>query len=260
MAEQVLRRFPSASLRRDGPGQLRYTGNPPSKPEFEMVKPISDGKGMAAIVISITEASPTGSTHGILQEPPRAHLADDSSRAISPSLFNVELPPSESHADTPASADSSPVLQTSSPVLKGNGESSPTSAHSPVMRSMFPRFDPALPLQQQPYYPAVNRGFSRIPDAAMTRLEYSPSCYSQSENTSIPKAGYIHPTSPNIPTTVTTLLTPPEPQPEFSSPSDLLPLWSLANGQGLNSSTSTYTLRLEWYLPHSPPPNHLKPN
>ncbi|KAI4124562.1 MAG: hypothetical protein LQ347_005686, partial [Umbilicaria vellea] len=219
MAEQVLRLFPSASLRRDGPGRSRYAGKPPSEPEFEMVKPLS-GIATAAVVISITEASPTRSTHDIIQEPPRAHLANVSSRAISPSPSNIELPPSpsDSRADTPAPADSSPILPTSSATFEHNGGTSPTSLHSPVMQSMFPRFDPTLSLQQQRYYPTAEKGYSQIPDAAMTRAEYSPSCYSQPEVIPTTKTAYIRPKTPKIQTTISTIPPPPEPQPEFSSP------------------------------------------
>ena len=263
MAEQVLSLFPSASLWREGPGRLRHAGKPPSEPEFEMIKPLSDGKGMAtaAVVITITEASPTRSTHDILQESPRAHLSDEISRAVSLSPSNIELlpSPSDNRADTPAPAESLPILQTSSPVLDCNENTSPTSVHSPVMRSMFPRFDPTIPLQQQRYYPTIESRPSCIPNAAMTRVEYSPSCYSESENIPISKAGYLQSKTPNMPTTISPIPPPPESQPEFSSPGDLLDLWSLANGQGLDSSSSTYTLQLEWYLFPSLHPSFLPP-
>ncbi|MCJ1301195.1 hypothetical protein MMC08_003994 [Hypocenomyce scalaris] len=250
MAEQVLRLFPSASLRRDGPGRIRYSGRPPSEPEFEMVKPHSDGKGIesAAVVISITEASPTGFIHNIIQEPPRAYLVDEHSRAISPSPSNIELPPSpsDSRAETPALTEGSPHLQTSSTTLDRDAGASPTSVHSPVMRSMFPRFDPTIPLHQQRYYPTAERGPSPIPSAATARPEYAPAMYSPTGRTPTAESGYNQFESPRTPTATYPL--PPamaEAQPEISTPSDLLSLWSLANGQGLDSTTSTYVLQLE---------------
>lgn len=112
----------SSPLRRCGEKDQVLTvtaGKPPSGPEFGMVKHLSDGTEMAtaAVVMSITEASPTKSTHDVVQEPPRAHLVNANSQGyiiqdpINPIAFRQSR-------RTPAQADSLPILQTSSPIIR----------------------------------------------------------------------------------------------------------------------------------------------
>ena len=190
-------------------------------------------------MIAVTERTPP------VAAPPKACLAGVQQASSPP-----RRTPLRSRATSPSQPSSPTRSHTSSPTLVRNSSIGSTGTHSPVMRSMFPRFDPNVPLSQQKYYPNMDR-VPRAPvwtDDSFTRPEYSPSLYSQpgspeavsSRGKSKPAASLL--TSPND---VSTDLQ-KQPTPSLSTPEELVDIWSIANGQASESGQDNYTLGLRW--------------
>lgn len=150
-------------------------------------------------------------------------------------------------------------IRTSSPTLmRSNSAPSPglLSPISPVMRSIFPRYNPTLSLASQHYYPSSpNRGGSSNEVARLEALRspaYAGSVDSRAEISgenilgTVPRSPIIaSPSGSGIPSRISghahTL-----PSSPISTPKDLLDLWSIANGQGSQEAAATYTLGLSW--------------
>ncbi|KAL2122800.1 hypothetical protein VTJ04DRAFT_3255 [Mycothermus thermophilus] len=171
------------------------------------------------------------------------------------------------------------------------GPSSPSSSSEPVaIRSIFPVYNPDLPLSQQPYYPTEVTSPTHIPQSAISRPLYAP------RNDDIPSppprtanppgvfrsATVAAPSSPTLVspnrvtrsnTTITAATTavastpaarwPPlaEPRrepnsaPPFSSTEDLRTLWKVTNGWRATASEGrVYCLRLA--ASTDPPPSY----
>ena len=191
------------------------------------------------VIIAVTEAPPIIE----ILPPPPARLAEP--RPSTP-VRNVS---SSLPDDNGVSNLQSPLVsrsQTSSPMPVQNGGDTPNH-QSPVMRSMFPRFDPSLPLDSQQYYPTVNRA----PPAILRQSEaaqYSPSMYSQPR--SPPSAGLNNPwAASRIQSTLANsspLRISEEPPPNLSTGEQLLDLWTIANGQDSPEAAASYNLGLRW--------------
>lgn len=232
----------------------------PSEPDFELVKMPGDTQEVV-IAIEDTDAA----TYTTLSAPlkadrtkvmdfhkplhrsplstlPKAVVADNQRPTT-----RREMPP-----PAPRSRPASPRSTSSSPTLVRNGSIASTATHSPVMRSMFPRYDPSVPLTHQKYYPNAE---SRPMLPNMTRdaensSSYSPSLYS--------RMGNISPEFVKQDIGTPRTLTGSRPASPFqasegsthasnlSSPEELLDLWSIANGQGSPEALDTYTLLLSW--------------
>jgi len=238
--------------------------------------------GAQGIMISVQEAPPAPATSQIapavpvqsqstaatipppppapiqLAAPPKARTKD-SSRPSSPLRIST-TPEPPTRAPSPVQGSISQQTHRSSPTLVRNGSIASTGTHSPVMRSMFPRFDPTVPMTRQNYAPTAVTGPVAWQGEASSHQNYSPSVYSQ----------------PGTPPTSTinnfkdaraasngmrqsplqnSELAPPN----LSTPEHLLHLWSLANGQETSECSETYTLGLRWYVYHSslsPHPRH----
>lgn len=150
-------------------------------------------------------------------------------------------------------------IRTSSPTLvRSNSAPSPAlhSPISPVMRSIFPRYNPTLPLARQHYYPSNPNLRGSANEAA--RLEalrspaYAGSVDSRAETLgenilgTVPRSPITaSPSGSGIPSRIPghTCALPSSP---ISTPEDLLDLWSIANGQGSQEAAATYTLGLSW--------------
>lgn len=114
---------------------------------------------------------------------------------------------------------------------------------TPVMRSMFPRLDPDVPLPRQNYVPMTD-GMPPPPPRSRQNSTYSPSLYSQPR--SPPTMGpHVRHVSLAIAGS-SPLRVAEEPPPDLSTGEELLDLWSVANGQGSQEAKETYTLGLEW--------------
>ncbi|KAL8688468.1 MAG: hypothetical protein Q9218_005630 [Villophora microphyllina] len=241
-------------------GVVRYTTRPPLRePDFEMMKPMGD---VHEVVIAIEEDNATLARH--LPPPPKVYTPPSDNptapsfrlqaptpplaeRPATPVSLTVSCPsptsPSPSRAASPTSMGSSPQSRTSSPTLVRNGSTASTGTYSPVMRSMFPRYDATIPLAQQPYYP---RGDINPAVAPLTRRfdhpsSPSPSLYSQHEPVS---------TQSNFCKTGLRLQNLREPLQgsialsSISTPAELIGFWALANGQRSSDAAAKFTLEL----------------
>lgn len=178
--------------------------------------------------------------------PPQADRPTTPISLIASCPSSTSLP--RSHSVSLASMESSPCSHTSSPTLVRKGSTASTGTCSPVMRSMFPRYDPTLPLAQQRYYPNVEIDFAMT--AANTRVDnpgsYSPSMCTQPESLAdrretgspsglrLQNAGKL---SERI-----------EDLPGFSTPVELVDFWALANGQMNLKAAKECRLELSWYV------------
>ncbi|EUC28727.1 hypothetical protein COCCADRAFT_8946 [Bipolaris zeicola 26-R-13] len=146
--------------------------------------------------------------------PPQNNYIDDLQYTTSPDL-NRAVSPAFSEAQTLVRANSSATrVRCASPQ-----EEIP-------MRSMFPVYDPTVPLSRQPYQPTQASPTTQIPRTQISRSPYSSESYVPHSN--------VH-TSSSIP--------PPPPKP-FFTPSNLLDnMWLATNGQE-EPSVQIYTLRM----------------
>lgn len=147
-----------------------------------------------------------------------------------------ERSPSRSHTNSPDHVQDDSVTS--------------KSPHSPVMRSIFPRYNPKVPLAKQHYYPNIESGQGSA--NGQTEARSSASARSPSRlktlNSTFPKTeiegigSVLNRTDENLYGTSSS-----RPAPTLSTPEELLDLWSVANGQGSQEAADTYTLGLSWY-------------
>ncbi|KAL8799111.1 MAG: hypothetical protein Q9182_006145 [Xanthomendoza sp. 2 TL-2023] len=242
---------------------LRYTTRPPIRePSFEMMKPAGE---VHEVVIAIEEDNTV--THYPIPPPPKAYISPAQDLATPSFRLQAPTPPlaerpatpvslvvscpsptisSQSRAASPTSIESSPHSHTTSPTLVRNGSTASTGTYSPVMRSMFPHFDPTVPLAQQQYYPSMDINPAMV--AGSTRTDdigsYSPSLYSQQEHSSRTlDAGFARTDGLGL----KNMMKPSESSNDassFSTPNELVALWALANGQEAPEALQKYRLEL----------------
>ena len=258
-SETAIRRFPKMSL-----GSTRYTTRPRAGlPEFDMFPPLGKTNGF---VIQITDAPPpppagppsvipeTQDTaeHSPKQKPqppplaipPKAYISDNQRPATPPSPPTSF--PTRSRAASPTEIPL-PRSTTNSPtVVRRN------SGATPVMRSMFPCYDPNIPLTQQQYRPDIDRvpGLASAMAVAGTS-SYRPPSYSQQVNNR-PSSAYLQLErgrlkAADIKESPFRSADNAEHQIALSSPEQLLDLWDVANGQTASEEVvDTYVLELSW--------------
>ena len=282
MASATLSLFPSPSLKNKSnlKGGLRPGQRSAKEPDFEMVKMSDSTQG---IIIAIQEtptsnheettseeprfASPSPEQHNlpsiVLSAPSKAQVPNKQSpssttrpRTPSPSQKQMQTTsrssspvhssPSRTRAPSPLQLEGSPRSQASSPTLvrKGSNASTRTATHSPVMRSMFPRYDPSVSLGRQQYYPSAQSG--RVSSEVPEHMSSSSLCSQQNRQNGRPLAPTLvipasSGTAPilqeviNGPATVT-----------FSAPDELTQLWDIANGQGRDGANDAFKVELGW--------------
>ena len=249
-----------SSLRRPAhKGSTRYTRKPTAGlPEFNMFPPLGKTNGF---VIQITEAPPPRSGPAETQEiaehaprqkpqppplaiPPKAYISNDQRPATPPSLPTSF--PTGNEAASPTKVPL-PRSSTNSPTLVRSN-----SGATPVMRSMFPRYDPNIPFTQQRYRPDIDR----VPGlASAMAVAGSASCgppsYSRQANNR-PSSAYLQLESDRL--KARDIKESPfrsadngEPRTTLSSPEQLLDLWDIANGQTASEEVAdSYVLELSW--------------
>lgn len=223
-----------------------------------------------AVVIAIKETSPSSLN---ISAPPKAHLPRLQTSSPTPNQDSVERPitvkasndqrpmtppnplpppPPRSRTATPAKEPSLHSHASSTTLIRGDGDTS-TSSQSPVMRSMFPRYDPMISLAKQHYYPDVENN----PRLVAAQLDvprsssFGTSVHAQqgtaspnfSRPSSAPQA--VHDPVNSLSRRGSEDL---RPVPTLSTPEELLDLWSIANGQASQEATDTYILGLNWYV------------
>lgn len=244
-------------------GDTRFTRKPTAAlPDFDMLHPSGKANGF---VIQITEAppSPPGPPSVILEAqdteeqaprrkpqppplaiPPKAYISGDQRPAISPSPLTPS--PRGSRAASPAEVPL-PRSSTNTPILVRSN-----SGATPVMRSMFPRYDPTISFSQQQYRP----GIESVPVlasvmAAAGTSSYRPPSYSQQTNNR-PSSAYLQLETARI-KAADSKESPfrsannTEHETTLSSPEILLNLWNIANGQAASEGVADiYVLELSW--------------
>ncbi len=252
-------------------GILRYSTRPPKDPEYEMFSMPKLSNSSQGIVIAIEETTPS---KFVLSAPPKAYLSKSKASESTPMPITstsaekpfergeqkTSAPPSRlptrplNHAVSPIKERSMTPARIGSPALVRSNSAPSTGLNSPVspvMRSMFPRYDHNLPLARQLYYPSnpSNRGSANETPRSSA---YSGSVHSQTETlgTNILK------TVPGGPRNVphhASRISPKASEhseivhkPSLSTPEELLDLWSVANGQGSQEAADIYTLGLSW--------------
>jgi hypothetical protein len=226
---------PSNPFRRPSRKERQTTRSPSPVPlqELKSVNPES-------VLIQIIEDTK------VIHPLPQAHICQSRSATESPAPVsnrgdatrNRDQPGSPlSH--TSQSVDSPSQNNTAHQKAGSSQRSSATSHKSPVVaiRSMFPRYNHELPLNQQDYYPQ-NAGPGSRP------LPASPPNAAQS----IPPAEVDAMLGPKtVPASIlnfpTDILSSHEVR--YSSAEELLNLWETANGQRLHDSLGTFNLRME---------------
>lgn len=233
---------------------LRHS-NRPKDFEFEMFKMPKSSSNSRGVVIAIEETVPaefvrstSSKAYDSTPKPVasmRSEVAHETSHYKTSNASN-RLPAPLNLLISPA-RERSPRSNTSSPNLVSSNDIGSAVAHSPVMHSMFPRYDPTIPLAKQHYYP--DHEINREPADPKPKLPW-PSASS---------ASFLSPSPPKVNTRSPSTLSngksgvpvhdsnSSELSPAISTPEELLDLWSVANGQGSQEAAETYTLRLSWY-------------
>ena len=260
-------------------GSIRYTTKPPSGlPEFEMLAPSGKSNGF---VIQIAEGRPSLSesvrpltaqrpaTHTEPRQrpqppplaiPPKAHITEEQRPGTPPSPPNIpnvqERAPSPT--DIPLPHSSAPT-----PTIGEGGVAASPKPETPVMRSMFPRYDPSRPLDRQSYYPHLNSvpGLaSAMATAGSSRTRNSNNPYRQqmarrSLDLAKPGSDSQRPGIVEVKESPLRTVETAEQQTTFSKPEDLVEVWNIANGQAASEEAAdTYSLELSWqafFLPLS---------
>lgn len=233
-------------MRKDRPkpkGILRYSTRPPKDTEFEMFKMPKPSGESRGVVIAIEETIPS-KAYESAPKPVSLMVSGVAHEGIHdmPSTAPNRLPPPPLNLSvSPAGERSPPRSQTSSPTVARNNCIGLAAAQSPVMRSMFPRYNPKIPLAKQHYYP--NHQIQGSADAKFKIPQPSAPSASVPSQVNTRSPAIISEGKSGVPTHASKK---PEPPPAISTPDELLDLWSVANGQGSQEAAETYILRLSW--------------
>ncbi|MCJ1396936.1 hypothetical protein MMC11_000128 [Xylographa trunciseda] len=178
---------------------------------------------------------------------PKRALVINTGRPSSPLRMSTYPEPPTTRPSSPVQGSIAPQSHRSSPTLVRTGSIGSTGTHSPIMRSMFPRFNPAVPLARQNYVPTAEHatGPPQWQAGGSAPQTYSPSLRSppsspptgSQSNWKNSRSGYngISQSSLHISDV---------PPPNLSTPEELLDMWSIANGQGSLEAAATYNLGL----------------
>lgn len=131
------------------------------------------------------------------------------------------------------------VCSASPTLVTGNGSPLQPAPKSPIvpMRSMFPTYNPNLPLSQQPYYPQRE---ASLQGQVVSREEYSPHLTSPSQLDEVLGGVKTAPSSVlEFPMEDVALKAP-----RFSSAQELDRLWEATNGQDAEAAPSGFDLQM----------------
>jgi hypothetical protein len=151
-------------------------------------------------------------------------------RTTSPATHHKQTKEQQRTASPDPSRAISPAFSEAQTLVRANSSATRCRSMSPQedipMRSMFPVYDPTVPLTRQPYHP-TQASPTQIPRAQISRSPYSSESY-------VPHSNFRSSNSS----------APPPPPKPFFTPSNLLDnLWLATNGQE-EPSVQIYTLRM----------------
>ena len=194
----------------------------------------------------------------IIEEPrkvqplPRAHIApsaDPSQQVQREPQASNKTPPNASNPAPPSTPLPPPppapasACSSSPTLVRGSSTPSQSPTTSPIvpMRSMFPTYNPSLPLSQQPYYPQRAASLRGQP---ASRQEYSPRVASPSQLDEVLGGAKTAPSSViDFPMDDVAFKKPP-----FSSPWELESLWEATNGQEPGAVLPEFDLQMSRYV------------
>ncbi|KAI9778863.1 MAG: hypothetical protein M1839_007826 [Geoglossum umbratile] len=204
------------------------------------VKPVSNTGSISPIHTGeiILHVSTDFKKSGGIKAPPKTHIIDPPARTATPSgghPYSRAATPSSAlsrdpRAASPALTNQYSDLSGAPTLVRSNSSASAVPAPAPI-KSMFPRYDPSLPLSQQ----------------QMNRVARPPRIRS-GESLSV--------NSPDTPGMMSTISTAPaammsfpmgvmgRPTPRYSSLEELVDLREAANGQGTSDMGRTFALRM----------------
>ncbi|KAL2057558.1 hypothetical protein ABVK25_001942 [Lepraria finkii] len=245
----------------------RYTTKPPAGlPEFEMLQPPGKTNGF---VIQVTEhaegrpstsesirpsfeAAPTTETPSPRQkpQPPPLALAIPQKAHISQNQI-IPPPPSSpppsirSRAPSPADIPL-PRSSTNTPELICRSNNPTPTVVSPVMRSMFPKYDPSRPLNRQSYHPNIEAVPGLASAMAVSGSSNNPYRHQIARRSMLRTSIEMERNeTPDVKETPLRMVENAERQAELSTPEELLELWNISNGQAASEDApSTYNLEL----------------
>ncbi|KAI9724329.1 MAG: hypothetical protein M1812_000397 [Candelaria pacifica] len=223
-SETPLQLFPPPPSKKNRPkrkGSLRRYPVKPATPDSVVTTsktPITTAQEIIIRVSSDSTKSPS------LKSLAEAHVIDHPARSWTPTTIAAS---ERTRAASPAYTNNT-ALSGSPTLVRAN---SGASSHAPQMRSMFPRYNPNVPLSQQRYVP-TQASPTYIQKEHISKLEYS-----QERQATGPA------TAPASTTTFPAGAL-SKPQPQYSSLSDLTGLWEAANGQGTKETDRTFTLQM----------------
>ncbi|MCJ1392688.1 hypothetical protein MMC18_005559 [Xylographa bjoerkii] len=179
---------------------------------------------------------------------PKRALVINTGRPSSPLRMSTYPEPPTTRPSSPVQGSIAPQSHKSSPTLVRNGSVGSTGTHSPIMRSMFPRFNPGVPLARQNYVPTAEHatGPSHWQGGGSAPQTYSPSLYSPpSSPPTASQSNWKTTRSGHNGMNQSPLHISDVPPPNLSTPEELLDMWSIANGQGSLEAAATYNLGLQ---------------
>ncbi|KAI9670808.1 MAG: hypothetical protein M1829_004697 [Trizodia sp. TS-e1964] len=161
--------------------------------------------------------------------------------ASSPAPSNV--PSSRPGATSPASMMRSYQPSEGTTLVRSNSTASSTAA---PIQSMFPQYNPELPLSQQQYYPSLASPSYFPRQAFSNKAEYPPSMSPPSPSGKFDIGLHSRPGQLTAPPTTTTFQSeaPDILVPFFSSRKDLAELWEAANGQTVRDGGRIFALKV----------------
>ncbi len=244
----TLQLFPSSNPYKSGPKRKtsrRYPAKPQlSNPIGEVVKAADNGT--QAVVVQVIENSRSPSpTRSPISTPEKAHVAERS-RSNTPTSQLCERRGTAAPAPLRAASPEETLYQsthsTSPTLVRSNSVASTTDTRSPLMQSIFPRYNPNLPLSQQRYYPDPARGASptNLPREVISKGDYSPSLYSPGSAGGFTRKGYMEVSSMTPTTEIGTV--------QHSTTEDLGLLWEAANGQGSQKTPDLIRMQISRYV------------
>ncbi|RDL42430.1 Uncharacterized protein BP5553_02409 [Venustampulla echinocandica] len=211
------------------PSTRRHAVTPQSPPQSAVERPespasIADGR-QSALGGRQTPQPPAGAaTTSYITPPSQAHLA-------------AEIPRSHTSLSEAPTLVRSGSISSQNSIAKTGLNSSPP-REEPVMRSIFPRYNPDVPLEYQPYFP-TQASPTHIPKTVINRRPYSPSIQPRSPP-GLHSPMSVGSSAGHFPQGVQdeTILEP-------SSTDELKELWKVANGWRVSSSEGrTFCLKM----------------
>ena len=260
-------------LRKNQPGRklsTRYTTKPPTGlPKFEMLQPPGKTNGFVIQVIeqpayrpstsesirpSFEAAQPIETTSPrqkppppplTLAIPPKVHISENQRVPPPPDT----PPPASIHNRAPSPADIPlPRSSMNTPERGQCSSNNMPAVVSPVMRSMFPKYNPSRPLNRQSYYPNIEAVPGLASAMAVSGSSNNPYRQQLARRSMLRTSIEVERNeTPDVKETPLRMVENAEHHAEFSSPEVLLELWNISNGQAASEVAAiSYNLELSW--------------